>query len=137
MTLAHCMKSGLAVVILLTAGGIVLAAEDRPKLGISGVVVDIGFGKGIGVDSVQRGSVAAGLGVRVKSFIYRIEVTYGENQVDKRRTDSFTAVKKALDHEDVSRITLVWRKNGIWYKNSYNVRMKLYGKEQKLEKPDN
>jgi hypothetical protein len=112
------------------------AGKERMKLGIQGKVVDIGFGNGIGVDALGADFPASQMGVQRRSFVYRIEVQYGDNKVDKRRTDSFDAVQKALGHENISKITLVWRKNNVWYKNSYDVQKKLYGKATKIDKPD-
>jgi len=63
-------------------------------------------------------------------------VKHGKDKVDRRRIDSFESLKAALDHKDVSRITLVWRKNGVWYKNSYDVSKKRSGDAQKVDKPD-
>src|SRR5262249_4744607 len=144
MTRAYWVMGAVALAAVVIAGS-APADDEKPKLGLTGeklklgltgVVTDIGFGRGIGIDSFEKESVAARLGVGVKSFLWRIEVTHGKNQVDKRRTDSFKALKEALDHKDVSRITVVWRKNGVWYKNSFNVPMKLFGSPEKLDKPD-
>jgi S1-C subfamily serine protease len=69
------LASVVAVAALLSVAGLVGSAdkekEKRQQLGIRGKVVDIGFGNGIGVDEVRRGGPAAGMGVKVGSFILR------------------------------------------------------------------
>jgi hypothetical protein len=133
------------VVLLVVSAGLAGAAsaelaeeagKGRMKLGIQGKVVDIGFGNGIGIDALGTDFPASQMGVQSRSFVYRIEVQYGDNQVDKRRTDSLEAVQKALDHDNISKVTLVWRKNNVWYKNSYDVQKKLSGKATKIDKPE-
>ena len=133
------------VVLLVVSAGLVGAASSetpaeagkgKMKLGIQGKVVDIGFGSGIGVDALGADFPASQMGVQPRSFLYRIEVQYGDNKNDKRRTDSLDAVHKALDHDIISKITLVWRKNNVWYKNSYDVQKKLSGKATKMDKPE-
>jgi hypothetical protein len=112
------------------------AGKGKMRLGIQGKVVDIGFGNGIGVDALGADFPASQMGVQPRSFVYRIEVQYGDNKVDKRRTDSLDAVQKALGHDNISKVTLVWRKNNVWYKNSYDVQKKLSGKATKIDKPE-
>src|SRR5215470_6240300 len=128
--------SGVMAIVALAITGVALAAEEKPKLGVVGKVVDIGFGKGIGVDRVARASVAEGMGVPLMSFIRRLEVAYGEDKVDARRTDSFKALKEALDHKDVQSITVVWRKDGVWYKNTFFVKKKAFSGVKRIEDPD-
>jgi hypothetical protein len=142
----------VGAVVLLGAFAVFLQGESlgQPPIekhidktvGITGVDTKLGSRDGIGVDVVHKGSPAEEMDIRPGSFIGKVEAEWmdgtGKKQTFGTKNPSFAMIKDPLKttRDAGGKMTLTWRKNGIWYACEYDFKAgKAAGAAREAKEP--